>query len=452
MNDNPQASSPRTEPFPCKIRAIVSCFLFAITAPLIPHLSCAEESEGPVDRIVAVVEDGVILESELQQRVDAIKKKLSESNTDLPPEPILARQVLERMIVDKLQLQMAERSGIRVDDETLRMAVQQIAERNHLSVENFRKALLQEGIAYTGFVEEIRNEIILGRLRSSQINNQIKVTDHEVEHYLETHGKTGVERGSEYLIGHILIAIPQTASPTQIQAAREKAQRLVEELNRGRDFKQTALSVSDDAQALAGGELGWRGLGQIPTVFADKVVAMKEGDIEGPIRSPSGFHIIKLLGVRGEDKHLVTKTHARHILIKPNEVLSDEEARQKLLNLKERVENGEDFAALARAYSDDKGSAIKGGDLGWVEPGALVPPFEEAMNKLATNEISDPVQTQFGWHLIQALERQEQDNTEDYQKTQARDEIFKRKVEEETELWLRRLRDEAYVEIRLDEI
>ncbi len=435
-----------------KTSPIILCLLLAMMAQLMPDTSCANESEGSVDRIVAIVEDGVILESELQQRVNAIKKKLAESNTALPPEGVLARQVLERMIIDKLQLQMAERAGIRVDDETLRMAVQQIAERNHLGVEEFRKALLEEGIAYTGFVEEIRNEILLGRLRSSQINNQIKVTDHEVEHYLETHGKAGSEHGSEYLIGHILIATPQTASPSQIQAAREKAERLVEELNHGRDFKQTALSVSDDAQALSGGELGWRKLGQVPTLFADKVTAMKEGAIEGPIRSPSGFHIIKLLGVKGEDKHVVVKTHARHILVKPNEVVSDEDARQKLLALKERIENGDDFAVLARAHSDDKGSAIKGGDLGWVEPGALVPAFEEAMNALAVNQMSEPVQTQFGWHLIQVLERQQQDNTDDYRKTQARDELFKRKVEEETELWLRRLRDEAYVEIRLEEM
>ena len=406
-------------------------------------------AEDAIDRIVAVVDDGVILESELVQKVGAIKKNLQQNNTQLPPDEILARQVLERMIVDKLQAQMAEKAGIKVDEETLRMAVQQIAQRNHLSMEEFRRSLREEGIDYGDFVEQIRNEIAIGRLRSSQINSQVKVSEREIQHYLETQGQAGSNRDSEYLLGHILIATPQAASPAQVQKAREKADKLMAEIKQGLDFKQAALGASDSEQALSGGELGWRKKSQIPTLFADIVDKMREGDIEGPIRSPSGFHIVKLLGVKGSGQHLITKTRVRHILIKPSEVLSDEEAKQKLLGLKQRIENGEDFAALARGNSDDKGSAIKGGDLGWVQPGALVPPFEEAMTGLAVNQLSEPVQTQFGWHLIQVLERQESDDTSEFQKNQAREEIFKRKVEEETELWLRRIRDEAYVEIRL---
>ncbi|CAI8899335.1 peptidylprolyl isomerase [Methylocaldum szegediense] len=405
----------------------------------------------PIDRIMAVVEDGVILESELRQKLESIKASLLQSDTPLPPDDILARQVLERMIVDKIQVHMAEKAGIRVDDETLRQAVQQIAQRNNMSLDEFRRSLRQEGIDYAAFIEQIRNEITVGRLRSSQINNQIKVSDHEVQHYLETQGKLDINRDSEYLLGHILIATPQAASPSEVQKAKEKAERLVEELRQGLDFKQAALSSSDAAQALNGGDLGWRKLSQIPSLFVDLVPTMKEGSIEGPIRSPSGFHIIKLLGIKGGADESMTKTHVRHILIKPNEVLSDEDAKQKLLNLKQRIEAGEDFATLARGHSDDKGSAIKGGDLGFVQPGALVPPFEEAMNRLEINELSEPVQTQFGWHLIQVLERQESSDTDELLKNKAREEIFKRKVEEETELWLRRIRDEAYVEIRLNE-
>ena len=402
-----------------------------------------------LDRIVAVVDDGVILESELAEHVDSIRKNLQQNNTPMPPEGVLVRQVLERMIVDKLQAQLAERSGIKVDEETLRMAVQQIAQRNKMTPEEFRRSLRDEGIDYGSFVEQIRNEIAISRLRQAQVNQQVKVSDREIQSYLETRGKEGGSRDNEYLLGHILIATPGAASPAVVQKAREKAERVLDELKRGLDFKQAALGASDDELALKGGDLGWRKLSEIPSLFAEYVGKMREGDVEGPIRSSSGYHIIKLLGLKGGEGHHFTKTRVRHILIKPNEVLSDEEAKQKLLTLKQRIENGEDFAALARGHSDDKGSAIKGGELGWVQPGALVPQFEEAMSALPVNQLSEPVQTQFGWHLIQVLERQESDDSEEFRKNQAREEIFKRKVEEETELWLRKLRDEAYVEIRL---
>jgi len=403
----------------------------------------------PLDRIVAVVEDGVILESEVVERLEAVKRSLRQNNTPMPPMEILARQVLERMIVEKIQLQLAERGGIRVDDETLRQAVGSIAQRNHMSPEQFRNSLREEGIDYGSFVEQIRNEITLSRLRTSQINNQIKVSDREVQAYLETQGKPTASREGEFLLGHILIATPEAAAPAAVQKARDKAEKLAADLKNGLDFRQASLTSSDAAQALSGGDLGWRKLNQIPSLFADLVPRMKEGDIEGPIHSSSGFHIIKLLGVKGGEVEQFTKTHVRHILIKPNEVLSDDEAKRKLETLRNRIENGEDFAALARGHSDDKGSAVKGGDLGWVQPGNLVPQFQETMDHLEVNRLSEPVQTQFGWHLIQVLGREQSSDSDEAIKNQARDAIFKRKVEEETELWLRRIRDEAYVEIRL---
>ena len=413
-------------------------------------LYCSALQAEYLDRIVAVVEDDVILDSELNEETAAIVAKLKANNMMIPPDIILRKQVLERIVIDKLQRQLAERSGIKISEEALNAAVADIARQNGMDVPQFREQLRQQGMEYQKFVDSVRNEIIINQLRSREIGGRIKVTDREVAHYLETHGDPGIEK-IQYHLGHILIAIPEGASATSIQKARKKAQHIVQELRGGKDFRETAISVSDGGQALRGGDLGWRYIGQVPTIFVDVVKDMQEGQISEPIRSPSGFHIIKILDMKGGlGKHVVTQTKVRHILIKTNELVDDEEAKKRLLRLRERIEAGESFEILARSNSDDKGSALKGGDLGWVGPGALVPPFEAAMNDLAIGEISQPVQTQFGWHLIQVLDRKKQDNSEESKKNQAREEIRKRKIEEETELWLRRLRDEAYVDIRLD--
>lgn len=405
-----------------------------------------------VDRIVAVVEDDVILESELQKKIAMIQEGLSRSGTTPPSGIILARQVLDRLILEKIQIHLAEKSGFRVDDETLRQAVQQIAQKNNLTPEELRASLRAEGIEYPDFLEQIRGELAQQRLRTNQVNSQIKISDREIQHWLESRGKGSANPNTEYLVGHILIATPQAAPPAAVQDAREKAEKLIAELRKGLDFKQASLSSSDAAEALKGGDLGWRKQSELPSLFADMAPKMKKGDIEGPIRSPSGFHIIKLLDQRGGNVELVTKTHVRHILLKPNELMTNDDARNKLASIRARIEAGDDFGDLARGNSDDKGSAVKGGDLGFVAPGALVPEFEEAMNNLQPKQLSQPVQSQFGWHLIQVLERQESDDTAELLKKQAQDEIFKRKVEEETELWLRRIRDEAYVEIRVPEL
>ena len=421
---------------------VVLCVL-ALGAAFSMDVTQARES---LDQIIAVVEDGVILESELVDKLTIVKRELRKNNTQLPPDNILVRQVLESLIVDKIQAQLAEKAGIKADEEAVRTRVQQIAERNRMSVEEFRRTLSNEGIAYPDFLDQVRNEMVIGRLRSSQVYSQIKVSDREVEDYLKAKGLGG---DPDYLLGHILIATPHAAAPADVQKAKEKAEKLVAEIKNGLDFKQAALGASDDGQALKGGDLGWRKKSQIPALFADLVDKMKEGDVEGPIRSSSGYHIIKMLGLKSGGGAMVTKTLARHILIKTTEVLDDEEAKQRLLSLRRRIEGGEDFASIARGHSDDKGSAVKGGELGWVQPGALVPPFEAAMDKLAVNQLSEPVQTQYGWHLIQVLDRQQSSDSGESEKNRARDEIFKRKADEETELWLRRIRDEAYVEIRL---
>jgi len=404
-----------------------------------------------LDRIVAIVEDDVILERELNQEVANVSNKLRGNNVMMPPEFVLRKQVLDRMVVDKLQRQLATRSGIQVSDDMLRNSVADIAARNGLSIDAFKEELTNQGMDYKAFEENLRNEIIINQLRGREIGARIKVTDAEVNHYLETQSKAG-SNNSQYHLGHILISVPEGASSTAIQKAKERADSIVADLRSGKDFKQTAVSVSNDDNALKGGDLGWRSMGQIPTLFVDTVGMMSQGDVSDPIRSPSGFHIIKMLETEGGAQHIVTKTKVRHILIKTNELIDDAEAQKRLQALRERISDGDDFASLARAHSDDKGSAINGGSLDWVGPGALVPPFEEAMNKLGINDISQPVQTQFGWHIIQVLGRENQDNSDQFRKDKVRDEIRKRKIEEETELWLRRLRDEAYVEIDLDKL
>ena len=404
-----------------------------------------------LDRIVAVVEEDVILDRELTIEANSIVRKLEANNVMIPPAFILRKQVLERIIIDRLQRQLAERSGIRVSDEMLRSSVTDIASKNNMSVDQFRLELEAQGMSFQRFEESIRNEIIINQLRAREVSSRIKVTDREVSHFLETQGDVS-EETVQYHLGHILVAIPEAASSTIIQKAKEKANKIIDNLRAGADFKQTAIAESDGGNALNGGDLGWRTTGEIPTLFIDSLAKLNQGDIAPLIRSPSGFHIIKLIELKGIGRHIVTKTRARHILVKTNELIDDAEAKKRLLLLKERIADGDDFATLARSNSDDKGSAINGGDLNWVGPGSLVPPFEAAMNKLAINEISDPVQTQFGWHIIQVLEREDRDNSSEHKKNQVKEEIRKRKIEEETELWLRRLRDEAFVDINLDRL
>lgn len=398
-------------------------------------------------KIVAVVEDDVILKQELDREVSTIAQRIQASKTQMPPEYILRKQVLEKMIIDKLQRQLAAKAGINVTEDMLNNSAADIAQRNNMTLQQFRVELEHQGMTYKDFLDNMRNEIIINQLRSREIGGRIKVTDREVEHYMETQGKIGDE-AVQYHLGHILIAVKEAASATQIQKAQSKADDLVRKLRAGQDFSQTAMSESEDDNALKGGDLGWRTLNDVPTIFADKISQLHAGEVADPVRSPSGFHIVKMLEIKGLlDSHTITKTKVRHILIKTNELIDDEEAKKRLLALKARIEAGDDFAALARAHSDDKGSALKGGSLDWVGPGDLVKPFEEAMGKLEINQISEPVQTQFGWHLIQVLDRQKKDDSVEHKKNLVRDAIRKRKIEEETELWMRRLRDEAYVEI-----
>ncbi|GAB4302350.1 MAG: peptidylprolyl isomerase [Thiohalomonadaceae bacterium] len=400
-----------------------------------------------LNRIVAVVNDEAITNLELEKRLQGILVQLRQNGTALPPMEILRRQVLERLIIERLQLTLAAERGVRVDDETLNEVITRIAAQNQLSPQQFRTTLERDGGDFAEFREEVRHELIMSNLRAREVESRIEVTPQEVDDFLARQAAGG-DMDTEYHLGHILIAVPEGASPEQVQTARAKAQEVLEQLRAGADFRQMAITHSAGQQALQGGDLGWRKGGQLPTLFADSVLRLAPGELSEPLRSPSGFHIIKLIEKRGEQRQYVTQTHARHILIRSTALVSDSEARAKLERLRERLLQGEDFAELARANSEDPGSGAKGGDLGWANPGTFVGPFEQAMNKLQPGEISEPFRSQFGWHIVQVLERRQRDSTEELKRARAHDAIRQRKIEEETQDWLRRLRDEAYVEYK----
>jgi len=432
----------------------IAALLLSIVVNVFQGNALADEavagSEAELDRIVALVDDSVILQSELDEMLVTIKRQLKQQDGQLPPDDVLRKQVLERLIMMRLQLQFAERTGIRVDDEDLNAALNTIAQQNNIPLNDFRVALEREGFNFAHFRENIRNQIIITRLQQRQANSLVTVSDQEVDNFLANEKLQGGV-ANEFRISHILVALPEGATPDKIQAARGKAQRILDELRGGADFHKLAMSMSDGQQALEGGDLGWRTTAQIPSLFVDLITRMKPGDISDLVRSPSGFHIIKLFDHRGMDQHKVVQTRGRHILIRTNDLVSDDDARERLDQLKQRIEGGDDFAALARAHSDDPGSAAKGGDLGWVNPGDLDPQFEEVMNGLAPGKLSAPFRTQFGWHLLQVQERRQHDDTKEFRRNTAREMIRKRKSEEEMDIWLHRLRDEAYVEYRLDE-
>ncbi|KAA3629608.1 MAG: molecular chaperone SurA [Proteobacteria bacterium] len=414
-------------------------------------LAATQRSEvTTLDRIVAVVNDDVIVASELEGKIQELSKRLTQQATRLPPEDVLRRQLLEREILNRIQLQLAARSGITVDDPSLNNAMRELAQRNKLTLDQFRQVLERDGFDYAAFREEIREEMTISQLRRREVVNRINVSDREIEEFIERHGAPG-QNNREFRLGHILIALPEAATSDQISEAREQAARTATELRNGADFAQMALAVSAGQQALQGGDLGWRKASEVPSLFAEALRQLQTGDISDPIRSASGFHIIKLLETRGEEAVVVTQTHARHILIRTDAITSDQQAQQRLALLRSRILAGADFAELARANSQDPGSAVAGGDLGWFGPGRMVPQFEQMIDSLPLNTLSEPFRTRYGWHLVEVLGRRKHDDTAEYQRAQVINEIRKHKTEEELELWLRRLRDEAYVELRPEE-
>lgn len=402
----------------------------------------------PLDRIVAVVNDDVVLESELVDMERTLVQQLRQREVRLPPPEVLRKQVLERLIIQKLQLQQAARIGIRVGDDSLNAALRQIADNNDLSLREFHDTLEQDGYVFVDFRETIRTEMTVSRLRKSEVEDKIVVSDREIDNFLATQNAQGESSEDEYHILHILIGVPESALPELVQIAQAKLDQVVKSLAEGEDFSEVASAYSDGQNALEGGDIGWRKQGELPSIFADIVPNLAIGEVSDVIRSGSGFHLVKLVDRKSGDTYLVKQTLASHILIKTNELTTDEDAQKRLIQLRERVVNGDDFAELARANSDDTGSAIEGGSLGWSSPGAMVPEFEEVMDTLDIGEVSGVFKSRFGWHLIKLDDRREEDMAEEYKRGKARAQIHKRKVDEELETWLRQLRDEAHVEYR----
>jgi peptidyl-prolyl cis-trans isomerase SurA len=420
------------------------------TGRLDTRLSAAPSRIVPVDRIVAVVNDDVITQNELNERVAVVTRQLQRQGATLPPADALARQILERMINDRIQLQLAKEGGIRVDDLTLDRTIERIAQENHMTMPEFRQALEHDGIGYTRFRDDIRNEILIARLREKDVDNTIVVTDAEVETELAREAREA-SANAEFELSHILVAVPPQASAEQIEARRRRAVEALTALRRGANFAQVAAQYSDAPDALKGGSLGWRPAGRIPTLFLDVLRRMKPGDISDVLRSPNGFHIVKLVEKRSKSEAGgVEQTHVRHILLRPRGGLSDAEVRDRLEKMRERILAGADFAEVARQNSEDS-SASKGGDLGWVAPGDTVPEFERVMNSLKPGEVSPPFQTPFGWHIAQVVERRSEALPEERRKAAARQAIRARKADEAYQDWLRQQRDRAFVENRYDE-
>ncbi len=420
-------------------------------APPAPGLAREAPRIVLVDRIVAVVGKEVVTLSELAERRESAERQLRRQGTPLPERVQLERQILDRLILDKAQLQLARENGIRVEESQLDRALERIAENNSMSLAAFRQVLDKDGIAFERFRDEVREQIQMQRLREREVDDRIEVSDAEIDQFL-AEAKSGGSARSEFNLAHVLVRLPEQASPEQIDAARRKADKARAEAAAGTDFAKIAASYSDAPDALQGGAMGWRAEDRLPELFAGALKGMKAGAVSGVLRSPGGFHVLKLIDQRGaEEGALVEQTRARHILVRTSEVVSENDARRRLADLRERVvTGGADFAELARLHSAD-GSASRGGDLDWLLPGDTVPEFERVMNALKPGEISRPEKSSFGWHLVQVLERRAAGLTPERRRMQARQAIKERKSEDAYQDWLRLLRDRTYVEMRLED-
>jgi len=407
------------------------------------------ENADLINQIVALVNDKVITHTELEKEMIVIKNQLRAQRTPMPADELLIKQVLDKLILQSIQLQLADQRHIRVSDEALNSEINRIARTNGLDISGLQQALERDGIPFPEYRERLRKEIIIFQLQERSVVSKVTITDLEIDNFINNQTLQG-GASIEYRLGHILIVIPESATANEIQMAKSEALDVIDELKTGTEFAEVAIARSGGQQALQGGDLGWRKLNEMPSLFSERIAKMEVGDSSDPIRSPSGFHIIKLLETRSNEKqHFVNQTKARHILVKPSNVVSPEQAKEKIIELKLQISAGGDFAALAKEFSDDKGSAVDGGDLGWVNPGVMVPAFEGAMNELEPGEISEPIRTQFGWHLIQVLDHRRLDNTEEFKKNQVQKMLKQQKVQPALENWLRRLRDEAFVEMRV---
>ncbi|MBU3644486.1 MAG: molecular chaperone SurA [Candidatus Methylopumilus sp.] len=424
-------------------------FCLVLLVLLTARLIYANDDVQKIDRIVALVEQSVITEKELNDRIKTLINQLNKQKIEIPPTDVLQKQMIERMVLEKLQISFAQQTGLKVEDALLDKTIERIAEQNKLDLAEFKKALASEGLSYRRFREDLRNEILLSRLKEREVDSKLNITEAEVENYLSLQSKE--QQSDEYNLSHILIRTPEDASPNKLAELKRKADDAFNQIKSGKDFAQVSAALSDAPNALEGGQLGWKNITQLPSLFADAVRNLKPGQTTEILRSANGFHIIKLNERRGGSSPLViTQSHLRHILIKVNEVTSEKEAKQRMEIIRERAEHGEDFAELAKQYSEDS-SASNGGDLGWVNPNENLPELDRAMEKLAIAEISPIIKSQFGIHIIQVTERRQQDMSKEAAKLKARQEIRARKSDEAYQDWIRELRDKAFVEIRLED-
>jgi peptidyl-prolyl cis-trans isomerase SurA len=418
--------------------------LAIVALPWTSFSICAEE----LDRIVAIVEMDVVMQSEVNEQTDRVKFQMQQQATRMPPNAVLQRQVMERLVLEKIQLQYAEQVKIEVGDDVLKLAIMDMAKQNNLNLEQFKEVLASENYQFDVFKEQIRQEIIISKLRKTEVDNKIRVRETEIDNYLRNESNTAELQ--EYRISHILISVPSEADNKQIQKARKKTEEALGLIETGDDFGEVAISVSDGQQALEGGDLGWRKGSQVPGLFADSISALKVGENSGIITNASGFHIIQLTDKRNLEEFMIPQYKTRHILISPNELLPMEQVANRISNLKKRfdLEGDDNFAQIARTNSDDRTSALQGGDLGWVSEGEMVPEFEEIMTAIDIGMVSPPFESEFGFHILQVTEKRNFDGTEAIRRDRGRRAIRQQKLDERRQYWLRRLRDEAYVEHR----
>jgi peptidyl-prolyl cis-trans isomerase SurA len=401
-----------------------------------------------LDRIAAVVNDGLVLKSELDEQMSSVEKRLAEQKVELPSQSVLRQQVLDRLVLQEIQLQRAKHVGLTITDEQLNGALQEIAARNKIPFDQLPTALAAQGVDYKQYRESMRKELTLSTLRQRDVIAHINVSPHELEQYLAR--EQNAAANDEFNVSHILLSLPAAATPQQLDDISHKAQDVASRAEKGEDFGQLAIANSNSQTALDGGQLGWRKGAQLPQFILDLVVKMKPGEVSAPVRTPSGYHIVKLNERRGgEAPVMINQLHVRHILMKPNELDDDATVREKLAKLRERILKGEDFAGIASTSSEDPGSAPDGGDLGWSGPGTFVPEFDKAIADLQPNEISEPFKTRYGWHIVQMLGTRTYDSTDDVRRQKAFAAIRESKADEETELWLRRLRDDAFIETKM---
>ena len=412
------------------------------------YAQTASEDRVELDRIVAKIDQDVIMRSELDDRLAAVQQQLMARNVALPAQDVLQTQVLEQLILESIQVQLGTRAGIRIDDRAVNEAIARIAGRNQMSVAAFRRNLEADGLSFDRVREDIRRELILNQVRQRQIAQRVQISEQEIDNFLAS-PEGQAQQQVEYNLAHILIPTPDNASPADIQSAERLAGELSAQLRQGADFQTLAIANSGGQNALEGGDLGWRRAEQLPTLFAAQAVKMSRGEISEPIRSPAGFHIFRLVDTRGDEKVLQDQMLVRHILIKPNEIRSDSEAQQQAQDIYQQLENGASFETLAKAHSDDTASALNGGNMGWVSPEVLVPEFQTAMKIVPENVVSEPFRTTYGWHVLEVLGKRQSDISTQVRRNQVRELLGNRKFEEELMVWLREIRDQAYVEIQL---